>query len=114
LVTLYEAALLEDAESAAILEAYLDRMHSGAWRQKSKTMEETVEAHATTPEDQKLLQARMSRAEAYHVLGLAPGASKSDIESAFNHLVQTGHPNEDVAKDIASKAECAKSILVDE
>jgi hypothetical protein len=114
LVTLYEAAVLEDAESAAILEAYLDRMHGSAWRQKSKTMDETEDAHSTMPDGQKLLQARMSRAEAYHVLGLAPGASKSDIESAFNHLVQTGHPNEDVAKEIASKAECAKSILIDE
>jgi len=110
LVTLYEAASLEDAESASILEAYLDRMHDKSWRRKSRSAN-AAETMENTPE---LLEKMMSRSEAYTTLGLQPGASKNEIENAFTKLIQTGHPDETIAQDIATRAARAKSTLLDE
>ena len=110
LVTLYEAALLEDAESASILEAYMDRMHGKSWRQKSLSMN----AADTSDDTPELLEQGMSRSEAYKFLGLQPGASKNDIGNAFTKLTQTGHPDESIARDIKAKAKQAKSTLLDD
>ena len=110
LVTLYEAALLEDVESASILEAYMDRMHGKSWRQKSLSMNA-----ADAPDDMlELLEHGMSRSEAYKFLGLQPGASKNEIGNAFTNLTQTGHPDESIARDIKAKAKQAKSTLLDD
>jgi hypothetical protein len=106
LVTLYEAAVIEDRDSALAIEAYLDRMHGGLWRAKSQS------ASDDTP--QPAITAGMSRAEAYDALGLQPGASRGEIERACEHLLRQGHPNETVAREIAEKVARAKAILLEE
>lgn len=108
LITLYEAASLEDAESAAILEAYLDRMHGSQWRQKT----EAVGGAGMSDTGQVLIEQSMSRADAYEFLGLQPGASKSEIDRAVRQLVETGHPDAVMAEEIRSKANRAKEILI--
>lgn len=110
LITLYEAASLEDAESAAILEAYLDRMHGEQWRQKSKIAANTKPLGDETAR----IEQGMSRADAYAFLELQPGASKHEIESAVQQLVETGHPDAAVAEEILEKARRAKQILMEE
>ncbi|HAA91239.1 MAG TPA: hypothetical protein DCS82_12475 [Rhodospirillaceae bacterium] len=110
LITLYEAASLEDPESAAILEAYLDRMHGVQWREKSK-----IADAAELPHDgPALLEQSMSRADAYAALGLQPGAPKSEIERAVQEMVETGHPDPAKAEEIIAKARRAKAILIEE
>ena len=108
LVTLYEASSLEDAESASILEAYMDRMHEEGWRQKSRSTNPAEASEGMTG----LVEQGMSRSEAYKVLELQPGASKKEIENAFTKLIQTGHPDEIIARDIKAKAALAKATLL--
>ena len=109
LVTLYEAAVIEDDESADILESYLDRMHSQTWRSKSKIVDqldstgENIGGHDG-----------MTRSDAYEMLGLQPGASKTEIERTSQALIDLGHPDASKAEDIRRKVIQAKEILLGE
>lgn len=54
----------------------------------------------------------MSVAEAYAVLGLKAGASKSDIIAAHRKLMQKNHPDHGGSTYIAAKINLAKKILL--
>ena len=110
LVTLYEAAVIEDDESAKIIEDYLDRMHSQAWRSKSKI----VNGGSDGAEENKEGDGGMTRSDAYEILGLQPGASKTEIEFASQALIETGHPDASEAENIRRKVIQAKGILLGE
>ena len=101
LVTLYEAAVIEDDESAKIIEDYLDRMHSHTWRSKSKI----VKSRSDGGEENVAVS---------EILGLQPGASKTEIERTSQALIETGHPDASEGENIRRKVIKARGILLGE
>jgi DnaJ homolog subfamily C member 19 len=54
----------------------------------------------------------MTRAEAYDVLGLRPGASESDIRDAHHRLMRAAHPDAGGSDWLASRINQARDILL--
>ena len=89
-----------DADTAALLEAYLDRLHPG-WREA-----ERAEERRTTS------SAAMSRDEAWRVLGLEPGAGETAIRDAHRRLMKKLHPDQGGSSYLAAKINQAKDLLL--
>ncbi|MGI9384704.1 MAG: DnaJ domain-containing protein [Methyloligellaceae bacterium] len=103
LIALWSECSGEDAQSAQLLAAYLDRNQPG-WR------EEVGDAGA----DQGAGGGgkRMTVDEAYEILGLAPGASANEIRSAHRTLMKKLHPDQGGSNYLASKINEAKDLLL--
>lgn len=54
----------------------------------------------------------MSRAEAYQVLGLAPGASEADIRAAHRRLMRAAHPDAGGSDWLAARINQARDVLL--
>jgi hypothetical protein len=104
LLTLLADARVDDPESAALLEAYLDRVHP-AWRSESDAASGD-EAPRTAP------SGAMSREEAYRILGLQPGASDEQIRDAHRRLMKSNHPDLGGSDYLAAKINEAKERLL--
>jgi hypothetical protein len=91
-----------DAQSAAVLEAYLDRAHGDAWR-------EHVQGEGTAPPG---AGPEMDRDEALAILGLTRGAGKEDIRAAHRRLMQRFHPDRGGSDYLAAKINEAKRVLL--
>jgi hypothetical protein len=94
-----------DQESAALFEAYLDRRIPG-WR-------EDTEAHAGGGQGSTAASGTMTKQEAYQVLGLEPGASRSEIQAAWRKLMKSMHPDSGGSEFLAAKINAAKDVLLD-
>ncbi len=92
-----------DNQAAALLEAYLQRMHP-EWFEQSEGGQSNT---ATGPGD-----SAMSAEQAYEILGLQPGASKADIKSAHRTLMLKLHPDHGGSTYLASKINEAKDFLL--
>lgn len=95
---------VDDPESAALLEAYLDRVHPD-WRG-----EEGSAAAEETPRGAP--SAAMTRDEAYRVLGLEPGASEDQVRDAYKRLMKKMHPDQGGSSYLAAKINQAKEMLL--
>jgi hypothetical protein len=116
-VELWRLCHAEDEESAAVLEAYLDRTHGEAWREalneeeagESRQRRERAEAGAGGA-------ARgggaMTRREALAVLGLEEGADEAAIRRAHRRLMQQLHPDHGGSNYLAAKINEAKQVLL--
>jgi DnaJ-domain-containing protein 1 len=98
----------EDQQSAQILEAYLDRVHPD-WRD--------MDADQASRGDRGGQGVRggegaMTREEAYRVLGLEPGASETEIKSAYHRLIAGLHPDKGGSTFLAAKVNQAKEVLL--
>jgi hypothetical protein len=89
-----------DADSATLLETYLDRLHPG-WR-----------AHNGAQEPPPAASAAMSREEAWRVLGLEPGANEAAIRDAHRRLMKKLHPDQGGSGYLAAKINQAKDLLL--
>jgi len=99
LLTLCRSA---DAQSAAVLEAYLDRARGDDWR-------EYVQGEGTSPQADSTA---MTREEALAILGLAKGATEDEVRGAHRRLMQRFHPDRGGSDYLAAKINEAKRLLL--
>jgi DnaJ-like protein len=104
LLELLSAASAEDAQSASVLQAYLDRVHGDAWHERA----EAGGARQPSPGG----QGAMTVEEAYRTLGLEPGASKEEIRKSHRDLMKKVHPDHGGSDYLASKINEAKETLL--
>jgi hypothetical protein len=109
LETLDQATLVSllaglDAESRALLEAYLDRREPG-WR-------EHVEEDASAGSREPPRSGAMTEEEAYQILGLEPGADTADIRRAHRTLMKRLHPDQGGSTYLATRVNAAKETLL--
>jgi DnaJ family protein C protein 19 len=57
---------------------------------------------------------RMTRTEAYDVLGLAPGASKEQVLAEYRRLMKKVHPDQGGTTYLATRLNQAKDVLLGE
>ncbi len=101
LVELYQECRREDRDSAALLEAYLDRVHGEHWR--------TIQG-AGGP--RPAMSTELTKEKAYQILGLRPGASRDAIVQAHRRLMQKLHPDRGGSDYLAAEINRAKEILL--
>ncbi len=101
LIELWQETSAEDPQSAAVLEAYLERVHGEAWR-------EAVQGRAAAAGS----AGAMTREDAYAILGLEPGAGKNEIHDAHRRLMQKLHPDHGGTNYLAAKINQAKDLLL--
>ncbi len=110
LVDLWAECRAEDAQSAAVLEAYLDRTQGEAWREAAQRDYGGAGAGPRPPSG----PGAMTMEEAYEILGLEPGASPEEIHEAHRRLMQKIHPDHGGSNYLAAKINQAKARLLGE
>ena len=104
---------VDDEQSATVLEAYLDRAHGGSWRTGESADEGAAasgqrDGHASPWNASN----RMTRDEAFDVLGLQPGATPGEIKDAHHNLMKKIHPDQGGSNYLAAKINQAKEFLL--
>ena len=97
-------AVAAEGDSAALLEAYLDRRIPG-WR-------ENVEGDRDTRSRGPADTGPMTDQQAYEILGLLPGATKAEIRAAHRRLMKGVHPDQGGSTFLAAKINQAKDWLL--
>jgi hypothetical protein len=105
LIALWAECRAEDAQSAAVLEAFLDRTQGEAWREAAA--QGGAGAGPRAPRG-----GAMSAEEAYEILGLEPGAGRKAIHEAHRRLMQKVHPDHGGSNYLAAKINQAKALLL--
>ncbi|MCY4192447.1 MAG: DnaJ domain-containing protein [Rhodospirillaceae bacterium] len=98
IILLHECAQ-DDAQSARLIEAYLDRMWPD-WRTSSQSSDSGG--------------GPMERSEALSVLGLEEGASAEEIRRAHREMMRRHHPDRGGSDWLAAKLNQAKEVLLGE
>ena len=104
LLVLLEELRGSDEQGAVLIEAYLDRRAQG-WR-------EGPEEPPGTSQAPRGGRGRMTREEAYAVLGLAKGASEDEIRAAHRKLMMKLHPDQGGSTYLAARINEAKDVLL--
>jgi hypothetical protein len=102
MLSLYQE-FVADADSIALIEAYLDRNFSG-WRER--TTAESCQGRDSVPGGEA-----MTKQEAYQILGLDPGASQQAIHQAWRRLIKGVHPDSGGSAFLAAKINTARDTL---
>ena len=111
LTDLSEAQLLEllrdcrarDAQSAALLEAYLDRTRGDSWRDADETTDHDIPPKA---------QGAMSASQAAEILGVSTEASDEEITTAHRRLIQKLHTDRGGTDYLAALINEARDTLI--
>ena len=96
LLALLQECQAADADSVALLEAWLDRTHPD-WRSEP----------AAEPRS-----GAMTRAEALEILGLAEGADEDAIRAAHRRLMRSAHPDQGGSAWLAARINAARDFLL--
>lgn len=96
LLALLQECQAADADSVALLEAWLDRAHPD-WRAEP----------AADPRS-----AAMTREEALDILGLNEGADEDAIRAAHRRLMKTAHPDQGGSAWLAARINAARDLLL--
>lgn len=91
-----------DEESRALLVAYLDRRDAG-WSEYAQA-DAAAGRRASS-------SGKMTKEEAYQILGLEPGAAIADITRAHRTLMKKLHPDQGGSTYLAARINEAKDIL---
>lgn len=94
---------VDDEDSVALLQTYLDRVYADEWRQR---------AGAQKQQQTSTKSGEMSHEEALQVLGLSPDASEADIIEAHRRLMQKLHPDRGGSAYLAAWINLAKETLL--
>ncbi|HEX6956682.1 MAG TPA: DnaJ domain-containing protein [Ferrovibrio sp.] len=105
LVALWRTCNAADNQSAALLEAYLDRMVGEDWREQA---DRAGDSDAGSTGD------GLTREQAFAVLGLKPGASPDAIRAAHRRLMKKFHPDQGGSTHLAAQINRAKDLLLGE
>lgn len=108
LLQLWREVSRQDAQSATVLETYLDKMHGEVWRDAAYDSEESFTGSGRDGAE------AMGEAEALEILGLEPGASADEVRQAYRQLMQKLHPDHGGSDWLAAKLNEAKRILIGE
>ncbi len=103
LYDLFEECQREDGESAALLQAYLDRVYGEGWQDRASG---PFQSAATAPGGQ------ITREEACEILGVADDATRDEVIEAHRRLVQKFHPDRGGSTYLAAKINQAKDTLL--
>lgn len=95
-----------EAQSAAVLEAYLERTFGDAWREHSEQRRREAPGSRTAG-------GPMTPDEAYEILGLEAGAQRTEIVAAHRRLMQKLHPDRGGSTYLAAKINQAKDLLLE-
>ena len=101
MLSFLKACREQDAESAALMMAFLDRYYP-QWRTED----------SSTHDQDKWQSAGMSREEACEILGVKANASEDEIITAHRRLVQKMHPDRGGTDYLAKKINQAKDVLL--
>jgi hypothetical protein len=108
LVELWLEVARADEQSAAVLEAYLDRTHGEAWRDLAgEAADPGADNRRGGPGS-----GAMSRAEALEILGLEENPTPGEIKAAHRRLMQKLHPDQGGSTYLATKINQAKDLLL--
>lgn len=97
-----------DTKGADLLEVYLDGRFAG-WREAGDFGDDTRGPQAGSRARGPI---RMPDHEAYHVLGLAEGASREEITRAHRRLMKQYHPDHGGSTAMAARVNEAKDVLM--
>ena len=100
LLTLLEECRQGDRQSAALLEAYLDRTHGDSWRERASADRTTAPA-----------QGPMSTGQAADILGVSEEATAEEITDAHRHLIQRLHTDRGGTDYLAALINQARDTL---
>ena len=104
LIALLAECTREDEESAALVRAYLDRVHGDEWQEREQPQ---------AGNDAAGFSSEMTRHEAYEILGLDEEANEEQIIEAHRRLMQKVHPDRGGSTFLAAKINQAKDLLLD-
>jgi hypothetical protein len=99
----------DDQDSQALLQTYLDRMHS-QWREHADYSANS--AGSQQRNNTMGAAAQMTAQEACEILGVEPGAGKDQIIAAHRRLMQKLHPDRGGSSYLAAKINKAKDFLL--
>jgi hypothetical protein len=94
----------DDAASQQVLTAYLDRHHEG-WRDTAAPGADGYAANGGA-------QAALTRADAFRILGLEPGADATAIKAAHHRLMKKFHPDQGGSAWFAARINEARDLLL--
>ena len=109
LVDLLNACIVNDTQSAQVLEAWMDRVHPD-WRERVQAA--GAGNGGAQGGGDPIHPGLMSREEAYEVLGLEPGATEHEIKEAYHRLIGNLHPDKGGSTYLAAKINEAKDVLL--
>jgi hypothetical protein len=99
-----------DAQSATVLEAYLDRVHGATWREAAG--DAAGRGGGAGGGGGAAGGGPMTRQEAYEILGLSEGAPAAEVRAAHRRLMQKLHPDHGGSNYLAAKINEAKDLLL--
>lgn len=102
LLVLLATCRAADPKSAAVLEAYLERVHGDTWRDGEDAGDDGQSSGPQT----------MSLDEARQILEIEAGATREDIIQAHRRLMQKMHPDRGGSTFLAAKINQAKQTLL--
>jgi len=104
LIELLKRYRSEDSDSAALLQAYLDRYHADWADQGDQDRQDTGQSGGGP----------MTADEAGQILGVSPDADREEVIAAHRRLMQKLHPDRGGSDYLAAKINQAKDLLLGE